>query len=115
MLSVAATIVLAVFGHWANVWSEKRREAKTRHLDRIDTQLAEFYGPLRALLARSKVAFNTVIETHWERHYTMPRKRFTESSDSAADAPPRRTVSFDDDEASHHYDASFDARTAKRA
>ena len=68
MISLFATIGLALFGHWASVLAERRREATSRHLDRIEAQLSQFYGPLRALLARSKVAFSTVIETHWERH-----------------------------------------------
>ena len=43
MLSLIVTMIVAVVGHWANVITDRRKEATVRRLDRIDTQVGSSF------------------------------------------------------------------------
>lgn len=67
MISIIASVILALLGHWINRQREMESERRRLRLERLDAQLRDYFGPIAANLLSSKLAFNTLMRT-WSRH-----------------------------------------------
>lgn len=67
VISVIASIIIALLGHWINRQREMESERRRLRLERLDCQLRDYFGPIAANLLSSKLAFNTLMRT-WSRH-----------------------------------------------